>query len=140
MANEQDESRESGSNGLKARAGEKVREIGVVAKERAEERVREISDKARGHAHEQLENQRERMASRIDDAATNLLQHAEHGNRLQQEAELRMAHGMEAAAGYLHGRQTSEVVGDIGGFVRRHPLRALIMAMVAGYLLGRLAH
>ncbi len=139
--------------GLKAKASEKVRELGGAARERAQQTVREVGSKARertqervrevgGRARErvnvQLEDGRERIATRIETAAESLKHQAEHANRLQQEAEIRVAHGMEAAAGYLHNRHSEEVAGDPQGAIRRHPVRSLLIALLAGYLLVRI--
>jgi ElaB/YqjD/DUF883 family membrane-anchored ribosome-binding protein len=136
--NTQDEQGNGNGGGLKTRAGEKVREIGEAARGQAGERVRKLTDKARERAQEQVEGQRERIASRVEEAASGLLHHAEAGDNLRFEAERRVAQGLESAAGYLHSHQTNEVAGDVVGFVRRHPLRSLIMAGIIGYLLGKL--
>jgi ElaB/YqjD/DUF883 family membrane-anchored ribosome-binding protein len=125
-------------NGLKTRAGEKVREISEAARVQAAERARKLTTLARERAQEQVEGQRERIASRVEEAATSLLHHAEEGENLRFEAERRVAHGLESAAGYLQSHQTNEVAGDVVGYVRQHPLRSLIMAGVIGYLLGKL--
>jgi ElaB/YqjD/DUF883 family membrane-anchored ribosome-binding protein len=125
-------------NGLKNRAGEKVREISETARGQAGEKVRQITDKARERAQEQVEGQRERIASRVEDAASSLKQHAEEGDNLRFQAERRVAYGLENAAGYLHSHQTNEVAGDVATQVQQHPMRTLIMAVVLGFLLGKL--
>jgi len=122
-------------NDLKTRAGEKVRE---VARGQATERARRLAEKARERAQGEAEVQRERIASRVDEVASGLLHHAEEGDNLRFQAERRVAHGLENAAGYLHSHQTSEVAGDVASYVRQHPIRSLIMAGVIGFLLGKL--
>jgi hypothetical protein len=138
MQSPEEEPEFTNGNGLAAKATEKAREIGVTAKERASERVRIISHKARDTASEQLEHQRERVASGIDSAAGSLIEHAEQANRLQREAEVRMAHSMEAAAGYLHNHPSEEVARDMREIVRRRPMISVLVALLAGYLLARL--
>ena len=125
-------------NGLKARAGGKVREISEAARSQAAERARKLAETARERAQQQVEGQRERIASRVEEAASGLLHHAEDGDNLRFEAERRVAHGLESAAGYLHSHPTNEVAGDVAGYVRQHPVRSLILAAVIGYLLGKL--
>jgi ElaB/YqjD/DUF883 family membrane-anchored ribosome-binding protein len=125
-------------DGLKTKAGEKVREISEAARAQASEHVKQLTEKARERALEQVEGQRERIASRVEQAASNLKQHAEDGENLRYGAERRVALGLENAAGYLHQHQTNEVAGDVVGFVRQHPMRSLIMAGIIGYLLGKL--
>jgi ElaB/YqjD/DUF883 family membrane-anchored ribosome-binding protein len=125
-------------NALKAKASEKVREIREAARGQASDKVRQITDKARERATEQVEGQRERIASRVDQAASSLLTHAENGDNLRFEAERRVGHGLESAAGYLHSHQTNQVAGDVSGYVHQHPVRSMIIAAVIGYLLGKL--
>jgi ElaB/YqjD/DUF883 family membrane-anchored ribosome-binding protein len=115
-----------------------VREIGEAARGQAGRKVRNLTDKARERAQHQVEGQRERIASRVEEAASGLLHHAEDGENLRYEAERRVAHGLEAVGGYLHSHQTTEVAGDVTGFVRQHPVRSLIIAAIIGYLMGKL--
>jgi ElaB/YqjD/DUF883 family membrane-anchored ribosome-binding protein len=131
------EMHENGS-GLKTRASAKVREISEVARDQASEKVRHLTEKARERAQVQVEGQRERIASRVEEAASSLKQHAEDGDNLRFEAERRVAMGLESAAGYLHSHQTAAVAGDAVGYVRQHPFRSMIIAAVIGYLLGKL--
>jgi hypothetical protein len=126
------------TNGIAAKATEKARGLGVAAKERASERVRVFSHRARDRATEQLDQQRERVASTMNSAAGSLIEHAEQANRLQREAEVRMAHSMEAAAGYLHDHPSEEVARDIREIVRRRPMLSVLVALLAGYFLSRL--
>lgn len=137
MENTQSEEQSNGSR-IKEKAGEKVREISEAARGQAGERVSKLTLKARERAQEQVEAQRERIASRVEQAASGLLHHAEEGDNLRFEAERRVAHGLEAAAGYLHSHQTEELAGDAMSYVRQHPVRSLIMAAIIGYLLGKL--
>jgi ElaB/YqjD/DUF883 family membrane-anchored ribosome-binding protein len=125
-------------DGLKTRATEKVREISETARDQAGERVKHLTGKARERAQERVEQQRERIASRVEEAATGLLQHAEEGDNLRFQAERRVAHGLESAAGYLHRRHSDEMAGDVIGYVRQHPVRSAIMAGIIGFLLGKL--
>jgi preprotein translocase subunit SecF len=129
-----DESQEAETNGV----GAKVREISAAAKERAQGQVKELSAKARDKAQERVEEQRERIASRMENVAADLKQHAEQTNRLQQEAERRVATGMATAASYLHSHRSDEVAEDVGSLIRRHPILAVVIALLAGYLLARL--
>lgn len=125
-------------NGLKGRASDKVREISEVARGQAGERVRGLTAKARERAQQQAEGQRERIATRFEGAASELLHHAEEGDTLRFQAERRLGHGLESAAGYLHSHHTDEVAGDVMTYVRQHPFRSMVMAAIIGYLLGKL--
>ncbi len=137
MTDDHDDESGNGSN-LKNRANEKVREIREAARGQAGEKVRHIGEKARERAQEEVEGQRERIATRVEEAASNLLHHAEEGDNLRYQAERRVAHSLDNAAGYLHSHQTNEVADDAAGYIRQHPIRSMIMAGVLGYLLGKL--
>ena len=136
---ENDHSDEHGNgDSLKNRAGEKVREIGETARGQASDKVRQISEKARERAQEEMEGQRERIATRVEEAASNLLHHAQEGDNLRYQAERRVASSLGSAADYLHSHQTTEVAGDVSSYVHQHPVRSLIMAGLLGFLLGKL--
>jgi ElaB/YqjD/DUF883 family membrane-anchored ribosome-binding protein len=104
---------------------------GMAAK--AEEKVRELGEKAQLR----IEDERERTASRIDDAASRLRDRAGTAGPLRPAGEM-VAVRMEAAAGYMHRRQTKEIAGDFAEYVREHPFRSILVAAFLGYLLGRL--
>jgi ElaB/YqjD/DUF883 family membrane-anchored ribosome-binding protein len=128
----------SNGGGLKTKATEKAREISKAARGQAEQRVKVLTEKARERAQETVEERRERLASRVEETAAGLLQHAEEGENLRYEAERRVGRGLESAAGYLHSHQTTEVAGDVGVYVHEHPVRAMIMAAIIGYLLAKI--
>jgi ABC-type sugar transport system substrate-binding protein len=121
-------------DGFKARA----REMGAAVLDRAQDRAHMIGDKAQGIARERYDGQRERIAGNIEDAAVTLRRHAARGEGLPRDAEVRVAHGMEATADYLHTHPSEEVARDLQGYVDRHPMRSLLLALLAGYLLFRL--
>jgi hypothetical protein len=107
------------ADGLRAKVTEKTRGLGTAVVERIDER-------------------RERVAGLIDEAAGSLNQHAMQVGQPRQTAERRLVDGMEATAGYLHGHPTGEVIRDLQESVRRHPMRSLLLALAAGYLLARI--
>jgi hypothetical protein len=107
------------ADGFRVKVAERTRELGTAVVERIDER-------------------RERVAGLIDEAAGSLNQHAMHVNPPQRTAERRLVDGMEATAGYLHSHPTGEVVRDLRESVRRHPMRSLLLALAAGYLLARI--
>jgi ElaB/YqjD/DUF883 family membrane-anchored ribosome-binding protein len=140
MANNYEHDHEHDGNGhnIRSIAGDKVREISDAARSQASERVHALSEKARQQAGERVEVERERLATRVDAAASNLRQHAEAGDNLRYQAERRVAEGLGSAAGYLHSHQTGEVADDLASQVRAHPIRSIILAALIGYLLGKL--
>ena len=129
---------EGNGHDIRSIAGDKVREISEAARSQASERVHDLSEKARQQARERVEVERQRLASRVDEAASNLRSHASEGDNLRYQAERRVAEGLGSAAGYLHSHQTGEVADDLASQVRAHPIRSLIIAALIGYLLGKL--
>jgi hypothetical protein len=115
----QDEDARAKADGLRVKVAERTRELGTAVVERIDER-------------------REKVAGKIDEAAGSLNQHAMRVGQPQQTAERRLVDGMEATAGYLHSHRTGEVAGDLREAVRRHPMRSLLLALAAGYLLARI--
>ena len=131
----QDSHNGNGVEAIAARAEEKAREIREKARSQAQHRVHEIGEKAQ----HRIEDQRDRVASRIEGAASRLRERADAAGPIGHTAGEKVAVRMEAAAGYLHQRQTREIAGDFAAYVRQHPLKALLGAALIGYLFGRLA-
>jgi hypothetical protein len=134
MQNAQDDFASSNHDGFTSKAAAKVRDIRVVASERA----RDISTRARDQGQQQLETQREMLANRLDEAAEDLTQHAIHIEGLQQDAELKVARSMEAAADYLHEHPSPELARDILDPIRRNPVRSAVIALIVGFMLARM--
>jgi hypothetical protein len=49
-----------------------------------------------------------------------------------------VASGVQATAVYLRTHKSDEVANDLMEVLRRHPFRSLLLALAAGYLLGRI--
>ena len=126
---------------LKGRATQRTREATLAAEERLREirkKARELGSKAGETAERRLGGQRERIAGRIEQTASGFLQRAEGGTRFQHQAQRRLAHGMESAAGYLQRRPTGGAAGEFRGMVQRHPMRALVITAVVVFLISRM--
>jgi ElaB/YqjD/DUF883 family membrane-anchored ribosome-binding protein len=124
----------NGVAAIAAKAEEKMRELRDTARSQAEHRVQELGEKAQ----HRIDDQRDRVAARIEETASKLRQRADAAGPIGHTAAEKVAVRMEAAAGYLHQHQTSEIAGDFTSYVRQHPFRAVIAAAVLGYLFGRL--
>jgi hypothetical protein len=48
-----------------------------------------------------------------------------------------MADEMHDTASYLKGHSSGEIISDIQAHVRKHPIRAVLTAIVIGFLVGR---
>ena len=120
---------------IASKAEEKVRELREAARSQAALRAHELGAKAQYR----LDAERDRVASRIEDAAVRLRQRGDVAGPIGHTAGEQVATRLEAAAGYLHEHPSDEIAGDVSTYVKQHPLRAVVAAAVVGYLFGRLA-
>jgi len=118
-----------------SKAEDKVRELREAARAKAADRAHEIGAKA----HDRIDVERDRVATRIEDAAGRLRQRGDAAGPIGHTAGEQVATRLEVAAGYLHERQSNEIAGDVATYVKQHPLRAIFAAALVGYLFGRIA-
>lgn len=87
-----------------------------------------------------LDANRDRVASGLDAVADRV------HDRVDAAAEVAAtigaaAHGaadrLEGAARYVRDHDTSTMLSDLEGMVRRHPVKTLLVVLAAGYLAGR---
>lgn len=100
-----------------------------------------LTDKVSGYAEslrEQAENGKDRAASGLEKAATEMRGKLEEGGGVQAQVGAKLADGMESTAGYLREHEASEIWSDLESFVKDHPVQAAVTAAVAGFLVARL--
>ena len=112
---------------------ENVLDKAKEAKDKAGEKVSEYSDRAI----EQAEAGREKAATRMEQAAGTLREKVSAQSGLSAEAGTKVADTMEKTAGYLHDHSTTEMWDDVESYVREHPAKALMGAVVAGFLIAK---
>jgi ElaB/YqjD/DUF883 family membrane-anchored ribosome-binding protein len=112
----------------------------------ANEEVREEAQGIGDRANEMRERTGEVMEERRDDAA-NALERA--ADRMHDNAN-GMSSGMgseivggaaeqtERAAGYIRTHGAGDVMSDMEGYVRDHPMQGLAAAVAAGFVVGRM--
>lgn len=121
--------------------------IGGGAEEGLANRLRENMgrlDDVRGKAGGALNNARGRAADglaaaaeRLDRAASR--QELDGGTRARAaEAAHRLAGGMDATAGFLRSPDPQRLREDVEFFARENPLRAVLITLAAGFVLGRI--
>jgi len=74
----------------------------------------------------------ERVASKVHDKAGSV-----PGGPKVVDAAHRLADGMESTAGYLREHDLGDMRDDLMNVCRRHPVQAIVSAVVVGFLLGR---
>ena len=110
----------------------------------AESAIRQASDTASARAQElggiaqgRIEDQREWVAMRIGEAATMIRERGQNAGPLG-AAGVQIAERMDVVAVYLQENQSSEIAGDMQTQIQARPLRAVLIAAIVGFLLGRL--
>jgi hypothetical protein len=96
-----------------------------------------MPDRAREVAYQAVQSGRRNTAAMLENAAARIGQRVERGS-VQGAAAGRAASGMQGAATYLRAHETSEIWGDVESYVRKHPARSLLMAIVTGAILARI--
>jgi ElaB/YqjD/DUF883 family membrane-anchored ribosome-binding protein len=110
---------------------DKVGDVASKAKERAAQwtnAAAETVNTQRVNAASGLE----RVASKVHDKAGSV-----PGGPKVVDAAHRLADGMEATAGYLRKHDLGDMRDDVVNVARRHPVQAIVSAVVVGFLLGR---
>ena len=114
-------------------SGGKVQERAHEMAGKTKETVAEMGQKAQ----DQLDKGTDQAASGLEQAADKLRSQTE-GNSMPAQAGLKVAEGMESAAGYLREHDTEDMIGDLEKYVKAHPTTALAGAVVAGFFIGRM--
>lgn len=81
-----------------------------------------------------LRTGRTTVADAIDSAASRVQAGAEHVSDAARAATERM----EASATYIRDTSGRDLLDDLEGMVRRHPVRTVVGAVVIGFLAGRM--
>jgi ElaB/YqjD/DUF883 family membrane-anchored ribosome-binding protein len=121
---------------------DKVTDAASTARDKATEMAGTAGEKARqmsGTATEKLDAQRDTVAGGLDSVATTLRDKAETipgGDKTTQAAQM-AADKMETASGYLREHEVGDMMSDVQTLVRSHPTESLVVALAAGFLLGR---
>lgn len=124
---------EQAAEEAKTTAENKIRQITDNARAQTEARVQQIG----GMAQTRIDDQRTRAATRIGEAASMIRERGQNAGPLGVAGE-QVALRMDVAAVYLQERQSSEIADDMQSQIRAHPIRAVLMAAVLGFLIGRL--
>jgi ElaB/YqjD/DUF883 family membrane-anchored ribosome-binding protein len=105
----------------------------------AADTAREKAGEVAQSATQSIDAQRDTVAGSLDTVATNLRDRAEQipgGARTTQMAQT-AADRIEHASTYLREHEVSDIMTDVEAFVRTHPTQSLLIALGAGFLLGR---
>ena len=102
--------------------------------EKAKEQVSASVDKAK----EQIDGNKDKAATGLETAAEKIKGVTGNAEGAPAQAGVKLAEGMESAAGYLKEHSSDEILKDFETFVKEHPAQALVGAVFAGFLFGRI--
>lgn len=124
-----------------------MREKASDATEQARVKAGEAAHAAREQASEKLDAaqqsvdaQRDTVAGGLDTVATQLRERAEMfpGGDATTHAAQTAARGIESASGYVREHDVNQMMSDLERVVRSHPTESLVVALAAGFLVGRM--
>lgn len=123
-------------------AKDKATEMASTAKDKVSSMTGPAADKAKqaaGTATEKIDQQRDTVAGGLDTVATQLRDRAETlpGGEKTTQAAQTAAEKLQTASGYLREHEVSDMMTDVEQLVRSHPTQSLVVALAAGFLLGR---
>jgi ElaB/YqjD/DUF883 family membrane-anchored ribosome-binding protein len=125
--------RDSGSTGPTPMV-DKAREQLEPQMEKAKEQLDTGMEKAK----EQADAGMDKAAGGLESAAERIKGMTGEGEGAPAQAGVKLAEGMETAATYLKEHSSDELLKDLEGYVKQHPTQALVGAIFAGILVGRI--
>lgn len=84
-----------------------------------------------------IDKQRKNAASRLDAAAAKVHRAADAGGQRVSSVVHSAAEKIQSTADYLRGHDSKELIGNVENMVRKHPGRALLIALSFGFIAGR---
>lgn len=126
-----------------ASAMDKAAQAAETAKEKAGDATHAAREQASHAVHAatgKVDAQRDTVAGSLDTVATQLRERAEMipGGERTTEAAQTAARGIESASGYVREHDVNDMMSDLERVVRSHPTESLIVALAAGFLVGRM--
>jgi len=113
--------------------------------DKAKDQIEPGMDKAKEQLEGGMDKAKEQVDAGIDKAAEGLESTAERiksmtgeGEGMPAQAGVKLAEGMEGAATYLKEHSSDEMFKDLEVFVKEHPTQALVGAIFAGFMVGRI--
>jgi hypothetical protein len=131
----------TGREGDGSSGGQGSTNIMDKAKEQLEPRMddaKEQLDAGMDKAKEQVEVGMDKAAEGLESTAGRIKSMSSESDGKPAQAGVKLAEGMEGAATYLKEHSSDEVLKDLEVFVKEHPTQALVGAIFAGFLVGRI--
>lgn len=126
-------------------ATEELRQYGEETREHAERLARDAKETANDTASqvrervvEATEQGLEKAAQSVHTAAEAVRERVAGRGGLPETAGEKVAERMERTATYMREHDTGTILSDAVQYVREHPKRSIIAAVVVGFILGRI--
>ena len=113
---------------------DKAREQMAPGMDKAKEQIEGGIEKAKDQADAGMD----KAAEGLESTADRIKSMAGEGEGMPAQAGTKLAEGMETAATYLKDHSSDELLKDLEGYVKEHPTQALVGAIFAGFLVGRI--
>jgi ElaB/YqjD/DUF883 family membrane-anchored ribosome-binding protein len=101
-------------------------------------RIKDETQEAAKHAGERVRATVERGTDVAGDVAERGAEELRSYAAKADRAVDSVAGAADDAAQYMHDADADSLMGDVSGYVKRHPVQATIVALVAGFMLARL--
>ena len=101
----------------------------------------DVKDKASDYgdqAQDLIDQGKTKAATVMSQAAGTIRDKTSSTGGIASDAGDKIASGMEKAASYTKDKSTSEMLDDVESYVKKHPGQAVVGAVVAGFLLGKI--
>jgi len=136
-----------GGQGQESHSGQGLSGNVTSMMDKAKEQLEPGMDKAKEQLEGGVDKAKEQVDAGLDKAAVGLESTAERikgmtgeGEGMPAQAGVKLAEGMESAATYLKEHSSDEIFKDLEVYVKEHPAQALVGAIFAGFLVGRMMH
>ena len=136
-----------GSQSDSGQSGESAGSNVTNIMDRAKKQLEPTMDKAKEQIDGGVDKAKVQVDAGIDKAASGLESTAEKIKGMTGESEgmpahagVKVAESMETASTYLKEHSSDEIFKDLEVYVKQHPVQALLGAIFAGFLVGRMMH
>src|SRR4051794_5268249 len=130
-----------GSFGSEGGSGSEPTKLVDKAKEQLEPGIDKAKEQLEGgldKAKEQADAGKDKAAEGLEATAERIKSMTGEGDGMPAQAGTKLAEGMETAASYLKEHSSDEMFKDLEVFVKEHPTQALVGAIFAGFMVGRM--
>jgi len=113
--------------------GEKIDDMSEKIGEKIDDTRTTITEKGK----DRLEASKEKLGGGMESAADLIRERTGDTSGLPHEAGTKLAETMDKTATYIHEHSSEEIWSDVESYVREHPTKALVGAVLTGWVMAR---